>query len=66
MAEISGRNVANVTHSLKGLDFPAKKDRLISFAKEHGADPDVITVLEKLPDREYGNMAEVMKGYGEE
>jgi len=63
---ISGRNVANVTHSLKGMNFPAKKDALINFAREHGAGADVIDVLQKLPDREYGNMADVMQGYGQE
>ncbi|MFH0810059.1 MAG: DUF2795 domain-containing protein [Pseudomonadota bacterium] len=68
MAErgISGRNVANVTHHLKGIDFPAKKDDLISYATEQGADEEVLKVLRDLPDREYGNMADVMQGYGQE
>jgi len=63
---ISGRNVANVTHSLKGMDFPARKDKLVSYARDHGADQDVIDVLNKLPDREYNSMADVMQGYGSE
>lgn len=68
MAErgISGRNVANVTHSLKGIDFPAGKGHLVNYAREHGADPDVIDVLEKLPEKDYNNMADVMQGYGQE
>jgi hypothetical protein len=68
MAErgISGRNVANVTHSLKGIDFPARKNDLVSYAREHGADQDVVSVLEHLPERDYNNMADVMQGYGQE
>jgi hypothetical protein len=63
---ISGRNVANVTHHLKGIDFPARKDRLITYAKDHDAGADVIDVLQKLPEREYNSMADVMRGYGQE
>jgi hypothetical protein len=66
MAGISERNVAAVTHSLKGMDFPARKSELVNHARDHGADQEIINVLENLPDREFGNMADVMKGYGEE
>jgi hypothetical protein len=66
MADISARSSATVTHTLKGIDFPATKDKVIAFAREHDASPDVLDVLNRLPEREYGNMAELMKGYGEE
>jgi hypothetical protein len=38
----------------------------VSYARQHGADQDVIDVLNKLPDREYNSMADVMQGYGSE
>lgn len=64
-AGVSGRNVANVTHHLQGIDFPANKQDLIKQAESNGADQDVIQVLQGLPDRQYTNMADVMQGYGE-
>jgi len=66
MAEISERSSATITHTLKGIDFPATKDKILAFARDHNASPEVLDVLGRLPEREYGNMAELMKGYGEE
>ena len=51
--------------SLKGIDYPAKKDQLVKHAQRNGAESEVIEVLKAMPDQEYGNMADVMKGYGE-
>ena len=55
-----------IAKALKGIDYPKRKDEIISHAKQqHPGDSAVIAVLEQLPDREYGNMADVMKGVGE-
>lgn len=61
---LGGHSPANVTHSLKGLDFPARKQDLIRHAKSNGAEGAVIEVIEKMPDDEYRSMADVMKGVG--
>lgn len=58
-------SAANVTHALQGIDFPARKQDLISHAQEHNADEVVLKELRALPDQEYKNMAEVMKGFGQ-
>lgn len=63
---VGGRSAANIAHYLKGIDFPASKDDLITHAKENDAEDVVIEELGKMPDHEYTNMADVMKGYGEE
>jgi len=55
---------ATVAHFLKGIDFPAKKDDLVKHAKTQHADKDVLDVLNHMPEREYNNMADVMKGFG--
>jgi hypothetical protein len=54
-----------VSHYLKGVDYPAKRDDLMQQAKKNGAESEVLNVIKQLPDQEYGNMADVMKGYGE-
>src|ERR687893_749761 len=42
-----------VQKTLDGLDYPATKDDVVSHARAHGADDDIQSALERLPDREY-------------
>ena len=59
-----GHSFANVTHQLKGIDFPADKNDLIKHAKQNKAPQEVLDELQNFEDREYGSMADVMKAYG--
>jgi hypothetical protein len=63
---MGGKSPSNVTHHLKGIDFPASRDDLVKHARRQGAERDVLDTLEKLPDEQYRSMADVMKGYGRE
>lgn len=38
---------------LKGIDFPAKKDEIVEHAKANGAPENVMSFLNRLPDRDY-------------
>jgi hypothetical protein len=49
----------DVEKTLKGLDFPADKETILNKARENGAGDDEISVLEELPEKEYGDMAEI-------
>jgi Protein of unknown function (DUF2795) len=62
---LGGHSPANVSHHLKGLDFPAHKQDVMRQARDNGAGRDVLEVIESMPDAEFGNMADVMKVYGE-
>ncbi len=62
---VGGQSPANVTHNLKGIDFPAKKADLIEHAKKNGAETDVLDAIEAMPERDYESMADVMEAYGE-
>jgi hypothetical protein len=62
---VGGESPANVATYLKGIDYPASKDQLVEHAKKNGAESAVLDILGDLPEQEYGNMADVMKGYGE-
>lgn len=65
MASGSGeQSPINVTHHLKGIDFPAGKQDLVQRAKDNGAPPEVMDKIEAMPDQSYGSMADVMKGFG--
>ncbi len=53
----------NVTHYLKGIDLPVKKQELVDHAKKNGAPSEVMKMIEAMPDSSYATMADVMKGY---
>ena len=58
MAEI---NPIHLQKALKGVSYPASKDDLIATAKNNGADGEVLTFLDGLPDREFGGPNGVTK-----
>lgn len=49
---------------LKGMDYPAGKKQLIEHAKRSGADENVCSTLEQLPDEQFETPAEVSKAVG--
>lgn len=54
----------DVQKSLKGLDFPASKDDIVSRARDGGAGDDIMAELEQLPEREYQTPADISKELG--
>lgn len=58
-------NPVQVQKFLEGLDYPATKEQIISHAKEHGADDNVVETLEQIPDREYEGPVGITKEIGE-
>jgi hypothetical protein len=63
-SSISGASIAKV---LSGIDFPKKKSSLKEYAKKNVSnveveDPNaILNVIDRLPEREYDNMADVEK-----
>ncbi len=49
---------------LKGIEYPADRETILESARGNGADQDIISTLEQLPDREYKNPAEISKEVG--
>jgi hypothetical protein len=66
--------VAAVGQILKDMDFPADKNRIISFARQHQSSAannknvenreDIISTLQKLEEREYKNVSDVTIALG--
>ena len=52
-----------VRKALKDVDYPVKKKELMQHAKKHGANEDVMEVLEGLPDKEYNSPIEVSEEF---
>ncbi|UFS70697.1 DUF2795 domain-containing protein [Geomonas sp. RF6] len=61
---VGGHSVSNVTHALRGTDFPAQKQDLIKQAKQNHATKEAMQEIEQMEEKEYGSMADVMKDYG--
>ena len=64
--------VAAIGQILKDMDFPADKNKIISFARQQqqssGADPknreDILSALQNLEEREYKNVSDVTTALG--
>jgi hypothetical protein len=59
-------SVADMTHALRGVDFPANKGALTEHARKNDAPDEVVSAIEHLPEQEFGTMADVARAYGEE
>jgi hypothetical protein len=57
-------NPIDVQKHLKGVDYPAAKQQLVQHAEKAGADNDLRTLLEKLPDKRFETPADVMQALG--
>ena len=55
---------AAVERHLKGITFPANKAGLIKNARDNQAPEDVLHVLERFEEKEYGSVIDVSKEVG--
>ena len=44
---------------LDGIDYPIDRKNLVRYAKDHGADSEVLSALKSLPDKSYSDVAEI-------
>lgn len=59
-------NPVEIQKHLKGVDYPADKQELIDHARKQGADQEIISLLDQLPeDEEYESPTELNKALGE-
>ncbi len=58
-------NPVEVEKSLKGINFPAKKEDLVKHAQQHGANQEVIETIKELPEEEFHTPIDVTKAIGE-
>jgi len=54
----------NVQRALGDAIFPAWKQELAARARDNGADDELLEALEHLPQRQYGDVSEVLKALG--
>ena len=59
-----GGSMANVTHYLRGIDFPAEREDILSHAHDQDAPKAVMDQLEQLDEQRFSNMAEMTSAIG--
>ncbi|MDN5340624.1 MAG: hypothetical protein PWQ30_1733 [Euryarchaeota archaeon] len=57
-------SAADLQVYLKGMDYPAGRESLITQARKNGAPEDVIAALEQFEEREYRSAADVSTEFG--
>lgn len=65
MGRSGGGSMANVAHYLRGIDFPAGCQEVVRHAHNQDAPEAVMDQLQQLGDRQFSNMAEVMRAISE-
>ncbi len=58
-------NPIQVQKFLKGLDYPASKQDVLQKAEQEGADEDVRSTLEQLPEEQFETPADISKAIGQ-
>jgi hypothetical protein len=64
MSRPGGGSMANVAHYLRGIDFPAGRQEVMRHARDQDAPEVVMGQLQRLDDRRFSNMAEVIHAIG--
>lgn len=57
---------AVIAEVLKGLDFPANRQKCVDYAKKRDAPKEVVLALERMPEGKYASMADVWHAIGVE
>jgi hypothetical protein len=58
---------AALGQALKGLEFPAEKNKIIQYLQQSEDNPDcqkMVPILEKIQDKQYANVVDVTKAAG--
>lgn len=58
-------STAQVLEYLHGIDLPKSKADLVRYAQSKNAPKDVIDLLNRLPDQQFGNAADITHAIGQ-
>jgi len=56
---------AEAAEFLRGIDFPADKNKVVQYARDHKAPDNLLQILDKMPEAQYTSMADVFQGFGQ-
>jgi hypothetical protein len=58
-------STGEILEYLRGIDLPKSKSELVQYAQSKNAPRDVIDVLNRMPDQQFVNAADITHAIGE-
>ncbi|HQI00692.1 MAG TPA: DUF2795 domain-containing protein [Deltaproteobacteria bacterium] len=58
-------STGQILEYLHGIDLPKDKAGLVKYAQSKNAPKDVLDILNRLPDQQFGNAAEITHAIGQ-
>ncbi len=58
-------STADVMQAVSGIDLPKSKQEVVDYAKKKGASGEVMSALQKLPERQYEDATDITEAMGE-
>jgi hypothetical protein len=55
---------ASLGQILKDLDFPTTKDKIVKFVQQKNANGDLLSIMQRIEDKQYRNVSDVTKAAG--
>ena len=52
-------HIGQLEGMLQGLSFPISKQQLVDFARSRNASPTIMSLLDRIPEKQYQNQQEV-------
>jgi hypothetical protein len=65
MEEKTMVSTGEVLEYLRGIDLPKSKSELVQYAQSKNAPKDVIDLLNRIPDQQFGNAADITHAIGQ-
>lgn len=62
---VGGQSPANLQKFLAGVHYPASKGDLMKAARKNHAPPEIMDIIENMPDQDFGGPQDVQRAYGE-
>lgn len=62
---MASMNPAQIEKFLGGMNYPASRDDLVDYAKQRGADTNVLQTLQRLPYDSFDTPGDVSEAVGE-
>jgi hypothetical protein len=59
-------NPIELQKSLKGVDYPATKEDVVSAARKNGADDEIMSALQNLSDKSFEKPTDVTKALSDD
>jgi hypothetical protein len=58
-------STGEVLEYLRGIDLPKNRSELVQYAQSKNAPQDVIDILNRIPDQQFGNAADITHAIGQ-